>query len=621
MARITEECVARIKDTADVVDIIGSYLQLRRAGNSWKACCPFHNEKTPSFHVNPARQSFKCFGCGVGGDAIKFMMMFENIDYPTALRRVAERNGIAIIEEEENPEVLRMRRLRSAVIGANQLAADYFHRLLCRSKDADHVRAYLKAREFNIDIAKNWQLGWAPHDMRGFIDLAAQNRMDRKLLTEAYLLQNNSRGSYAVFRDRLMFPIHNIRGEVVGFSGRIMAEGQDPRKYVNTGDTVAFHKGSLLFGLFKATPHIARAGMTVVVCEGQLDVIACHEKADIRNAVAGLGTAFTDEHAKILHKYAQKAILCYDGDNAGIKASEKTFRKLAAAGMEVYMASLPPGEDPDSLIRSRGPEPLQEAIQNARPYLEVRCSWEKQNNSADANARAALIPRMAKLAAEITDPIRRDVAVADLAVRLNAGLDDLRATVTDFIHQRKNAPQAPSQPEYEEEPDEFEAEFDDFPSEARPVPLAKVTPLRLHPTIRNLISYAAQNREAQQALVDRIEELQEPIGILPGGIVLQRLLEVLPEPGNAESWQQFLAKLPPEQAAALSKMDNTAIDMPSADAFMQQACAYAARDALSARIDAIKSRILSPDLSAAEVAELFRESNELQRLLDGSARE
>lgn len=621
MARITEECVARIKDTADVVDIIGSYLQLRRAGNSWKACCPFHNEKTPSFHVNPARQSFKCFGCGVGGDAIKFMMMFENIDYPTALRRVAERNGIAIIEEEENPEVLRMRRLRSAVIGANQLAADYFHRLLCRSKDADHVRAYLKAREFNIDIAKNWQLGWAPHDMRGFIDLAAQNRMDRKLLTEAYLLQNNSRGSYAVFRDRLMFPIHNIRGEVVGFSGRIMAEGQDPRKYVNTGDTVAFHKGSLLFGLFKATPHIARAGMTVVVCEGQLDVIACHEKANIRNAVAGLGTAFTDEHAKILHKYAQKAILCYDGDNAGIKASEKTFRKLAAAGMEVYMASLPPGEDPDSLIRSRGPEPLQEAIQNARPYLEVRCSWEKQNNSADANARAALIPRMAELAAEITDPIRRDVAVADLAVRLNAGLDDLRATVTDFIHQRKNAPQAPSQPEYEEEPDEFEAEFDDFPPEARPVPLAKVTPLRLHPTIRNLISYAAQNREAQQALVDRIEELQEPIGILPGGIVLQRLLEVLPEPGNAESWQQFLAKLPPEQAAALSKMDNTAIDMPSADAFMQQACAYAARDALSARIDAIKSRILSPDLSAAEVAELFRESNELQRLLDGSARE
>lgn len=622
MARITEECVARIKDSADVVDIIGSYLQLRRAGNSWKACCPFHNEKTPSFHVNPARQTFKCFGCGVGGDAVKFMMMFENIDYPTALRRVAERNGIAVIEEEENPEVLRMRRLRSAVISVNQLATDYFHRLLCRSREADHVRAYLKEREFNIDIAKSWQLGWAPHNMQGFMELAAKSRMDKKLLTDAYLLQNNSRGSYAVFRDRLMFPIHNVRGEVVGFSGRIMAEGQDPRKYVNTGDTVAFHKGSLLFGLFKATAHIAKAGMTVVVCEGQLDVIACHEKAEIRNAVAGLGTAFTDEHAKILHKYAQKAILCYDGDNAGIKASEKTYRKLAAAGMEVYMASLPPGEDPDSLIRSQGPEPLREAINKAKPYLEVRCSWEKQNSSTDANARAALIPRMAELAAAITDPIRRDVAVADLAVRLNAGLEDLRATVNEFIRQRKNAPAAPVEPEFPEDDDLMDEPGITGDNAITPKHHAiNVPALRLHPTIRNLICYAAQNAEAQHALVERIEELQEPIGILSGGIVLQRLLEVLPTPGNAAEWQQFIASLPPEQAAALSKIQNDIMEMPDADAFMQQACSYAARDALSARIDAIKTRILSPNLSAEEVADLFRESNELQKLLDGSARE
>ena len=153
------------------------------------------------------------------------------------------------------------------------------------------------------------------------------------------------------------------------------------------------------------------------------------------------------------------------------------------------------------------------------------------------------------------------------------------------------------------------------------LPAVKVPALRLHPTIRNLICYAAQNKEAQHALVERIEELQEPIGILSGGIVLQRLLEVLPTPGNAEEWQQFIATLPPEQAAALSKIENDVMEMPDADAFMQQACAYAARDALSARIDAIKTRILSPNLSAEEVADLFRESNELQRLLDGSARE
>lgn len=621
MARITEECVARIKDSADVVDIIGTYLQLRRAGNSWKACCPFHNEKTPSFHVNPARQSFKCFGCGVGGDAIKFMMMFENIDYPTALRRVADRNGIAIIEEEDSPEVLRERRLRAAVISANHLAAEYFHRMLCRSKDADHVRAYLKKRQFNIEIAKAWQLGWAPPDFRPFQQIAEERRINRQLLTDAYLLQNNSRGSYPVFRDRLMFPIHNVRGEVVGFSGRIMQEGQDPRKYVNTGDTVAFHKGSLLFGLFKATPYIAKAGMTVVVCEGQLDVIACHEKADVRNAVAGLGTAFTDEHAKLLRKYASKAILCYDGDNAGIKASEKTFRKLAAAGLEVYMATLPDGDDPDSLITNRGPEALKDAIAQARPYLEVRCSIEQKNVTGDSNARAALIPRMADLAAEIADGIRRDVAVADLAVRLNTGLEDLRTTVTEIIRNRKKTPQAGSYresiPEEEEEEmmmgDDTTAMPTNTPGEAE----RNVPPVRLHPTIRNLICYAARNKEAQQALVERIEELQEPISILSGGIILQRLLEVLPEPGQAQEWRDFQAQLPPEQAAALRNIDNDCIAMEDINSFMQQACAYAAVDAINARIDAIKTRMLTPNLPADEVAALFRESNELQRLLDG----
>ena len=433
------------------------------------------------------------------------------------------------------------------------------------------------------------------------------------------MLQNGSKGTYPVFRDRLMFPIHNVRGEIVGFSGRIMAEGQDPRKYVNTGDTVAFHKGELLFGLFKATSHIARAGMCVVICEGQLDVIACHEKADIRNAVAGLGTAFTDEHAATLRKYAKKAILCYDGDNAGIKASEKTYRKLAAVGMEVAMASLPPGEDPDSLIRTRGAEALQAAIEQARPYLEVRTEIEQQAAGQDANARAALVPRMADLAAEVTDPIRRDIMVADLAVRLNTGLDDFRDTVNDIIRNRKESPRAtePQDTEYEDEL--YEEEFEQ-PSHtqasfsAQPV---RVAPVRLHPTIRNLICYAAQNKEAQKALVDRIEDLQEPINTLAGGLILQRLLEILPEPDNANSWADFLSQLPPEQAAALRLIDNTAIVLPDAEAFMEQACEHAARDAVKARIDTLKTNIRSGNMSQETIADLFREMNELQRLLNG----
>lgn len=604
--------MARIKDSADVVEIVGRYIQLRRAGNAWKACCPFHNEKTPSFSVNPARQTFKCFGCGVGGDAVKFIMMFENLDYPTALRRVADMNGIPVIEEEENPEAARRRWLRSRVVEANTLAADYYHRQLCRSREADHVRAYLKEREFNIDIAKAWQLGWAPPDFRPLQQQAAAANMDQRLLLEANLLGNGSRGSYPVFRDRLMFPIHNVRGEVVGFSGRIMAEGQDPRKYVNTAETVAFRKGELLFGLYKATGAIAKAGMTVVVCEGQLDVIACHEKADIRNAVAGLGTAFTDEHASMLRKYAKRAVLCYDGDNAGIKASEKTFRKLAAAGLEVYMASLPPGEDPDSLIKARGAEALQQAIADARPYLEVRAGIEMQAVKGDANARAALIPRMADLAAEITDPIRRGVAVTDLSSRLNTGLDDLRQTVDEIIRSRKDTPRdtRDEEPDY---PEDEEAPAEEQQVTAR---VSNVRPIRLHPTMRDLISLAAGNAEVQRALVERIEELQEPISLLAGGPVLQRLLEKLPVPGNDEDWQNFIASLPPEQAAALRKISNEEQELTNAYATVEQACSHAAREAVVARIDIIKARINSGTLSGDEIAKLSMEAIELHRMLN-----
>lgn len=613
MARITQECVARIKDSADIVELLSKYLQLRRAGNSWKACCPFHSEKTPSFHVNPARQTFHCFGCGVGGDALKFIMMFENLDYPTALRRLADMNGIPVIEEEENPEMARLRRLRSRVVEANTLATEYYHRKLCRDAAASHVREYLKQRGFGIEIARAWQLGWAPPDFREFDQLARSRSMDDRLLAEAYLLGRGQRGLYPVFRDRLMFPIHNVRGEVVGFSGRVIRADQDPRKYVNTADTAAFHKGELLFGLYKATGPIGKAGMCVVVCEGQLDVIACHEKADIRNAVAGLGTAFTDEHAMILRKYAKKAILCYDGDNAGIKASEKTFRKLAAAGLEVYHASLPPGEDPDSLIGSKGPEALREAIDTARPYLEVRVGQELALIQGDANARAALIPRMADLAAEITDRNRRDVAVADLATRLNTGLEALRESVEGIIRSRKDSPQTTAtEPGWE--PGE-EEEFSDAPMQEAP---RRIIPITLHNAIRDTIFLAAVNAEAQALLLERIEELQEPIRWLSGGVVLQRFMEHLPAPGNEEAWQAFIAKLPPEQAAALRSMEHHPIDIHDVPGTVESTCSNAALAAIKAHVDQLRSQVNTPGISWQDAAPLMEEMTELQKLINAA---
>ncbi len=617
MARITQECVARIKDSTDIVELVGRFLQLRRAGNAWKACCPFHNEKTPSFSVNPARQTFHCFGCGVGGDAVKFLMMFENLDYPTALRRIADMNGVPVIEEEENPEMARRRRLRGRVVELNQLATDYYHRQLCRNREAGHAREYLKKRGFDIEIARSWQLGWAPPDFRDLARQAGAANMDERLLTEAYLLGKGQRGAYPVFRNRLMFPIHNVRGEVVGFSGRVLEGDTDPRKYVNTAETIAFRKGELLFGLFKATGAIAKAGMTVVVCEGQLDVIACHEKADIRNAVAGLGTAFTDEHAKMLRKYAKRAILCYDGDNAGIKASEKTYRKLAQAGLEVAYANLPPGEDPDSLIQSRGAEALRQALEEARPYLEVRAGHELRLAQGDSNARAALIPRMADLASEIPDANRRDVAIVDLATRLNTGLENLRSTVDDIIRARKEAP-VPSRLEEQPEEDWYgeEEEENAATAEQARAPHRPAIAIRLHPGIRGLLQLAATCEQAQHMLVERVEELQEPIRELSGGPLLQRLLECLPTPGDEEAWQAYANSLPPEQAAALRDIAHNAVPLPDPAPFVNQACERAARDTVQARIDQLRSRLRAGNLSMEESLALMQETSELQKMLN-----
>ena len=588
MPRITEECVARIKDATDIVAVVGRYVQLRRAGSAWKACCPFHNEKTPSFHVNPARQSFHCFGCGEGGDAVKFIMMFENLDYPTALRRLADMNGVPVIEEEENPEAARQRRLRIRVIELNTLAADYYSRQLCRSKAADHVRAYLKGRGINIDIARKWGLGWAPPDFRPLGRLAADKGMDDRLLAEAYLLGKGNSGLYPVFRDRLMFPIHNLRGEVVGFSGRVVnPEDKDPRKYVNTAETVAFRKGELLFGLYKATAPIGKAGMSVVICEGQLDVIACHELAEVRNAVAGLGTAFTEDHAHTLAKYARRAILCYDGDAAGIKASEKTYRILARAGLEVLQAALPPGEDPDSLIRSRGAEALQQAIAEARPYLEQRASIELALCRGDAGALASLVPRMADLAAELADPMRRDIAVADLASRLGVGLEILRDTVSHILRERKKQPLAPARRREPTEPGATGADPLTTPEGER------ITPIPLHPAIRGLICLACSGESAQNALLERVEELQDPIRSLSGGIILQRALEALPKRADADSWQSFITSLPPEQALALRDLDFTPMPEEKLEQCLNDTCSRAARDTLHARLDQLRARTRS----------------------------
>ncbi len=612
MGRITEECVHRIKAASDIVEVINRYVPLRRAGSAWKACCPFHPEKTPSFSVNPSRQTFKCFGCGVGGDAVKFVMMFENLDYPSALRKLADFSGVTVAEEQESAEVRKLRKHRARIIETNRWAADWYHRLLRTSPRADHVREYLKSRGFGLETVKNWQMGWAPADSALFLREAERRNISAPSLREAFLLAAASHGEdYAVFRDRLMFPIHNLRGEVVGFSGRILHAGRDPRKYVNTAETPAFRKGGLLFGLHKATRAIAEAGYTALLCEGQLDVVACHEKAGLRNAVAALGTSFTDEHALLLRKYAARVVLCFDGDGAGMRAGEKAYRRLAAVGMEVFQTRLTGGEDPDSLIRTQGADALRTLVAAARPYLEVRADQERAQAGDDVSARAAMIPLLIDLAAEMKDPNQRDVAVADLASRLNKGLDEMREAAAQAVLRKKRERDSRRETAVPDAHGKNEEDEDDAPP-------ADAPPVVVHRAVLALCRLFTCNPECQQLIIDRVEELQEPIHELSGGVVLQRLLEAPPAPGDAEAWRLFLASLPPEQAAGLREIEPALYPLDRPEYYVQEACGKIARATLRQKQDVLMARLAEPSLPDAERLKLMRRSMEIRRMLIGT---
>lgn len=407
-----------------------------------------------------------------------------------------------------------------------------------------------------------------------------------------------------------MFPIQDLRGAVVGFSGRVLQGSTDPRKYVNTAETVTFRKGELLFGLYKATKPIATAGMRVVICEGQLDVIACHEKAEVRNAVAGLGTAFTDEHAHILRKYAKTAVLCYDGDNAGIKACEKTYRKLAAVGLEVLQAVLPEGEDPDSLIKSQGPEALREAIDSARPYLEVRAHRELALAGDNASAKSAAVSRMADLAADIASAAVRDIAVTDLATRMHVGLETFRNTVNEILRARRNTPQTSAPSTVQEDEAEADA-LDDAISRDMPPAI----PTRLPHSVSNIISYALGSRLFLDSMVDRIEDILTATQSLPGGDILMKLMQFLPYPGDEETMQELQRHLSPEDALALRNVTPQVLPEDVVLKSLEDCISAVSMESLRTRVDNLRSQAAMPNQDPVIARQALLESARLTALI------
>ena len=596
MGRIDEDSIRRVLEATDIVDVVGSYLPLKRAGSRWKACCPFHNEKTPSFIVDQSRQNFKCFGCGEGGSAITFVMKMENLGFADTVRRLAEKAGISIVEEVYDAAEERRRKTRTALLVAHKKAAGFFHRLLLCSPKAAEARAYLNSRGYGADMAKRWQVGWAPDSSREFLAWARREGIPDQVLIDSGLANRGERGDlYARFRDRLMFPINNVYGECVAFSGRILRPQENVGKYVNSPETAIFKKGDVVFALDKARGPMGKSGKALL-CEGQIDVIACHE-AGISFAVAPLGTAFTPEHARILSRYASRIVLCFDADKAGMAAADRAFRELAPFGKDIYLVNLPAGDDPDSFMKREGKEAFSGMVERARSFFEVRIERARESGLLDDAASSAAFAReMTALLACMSDPVARDLATADVATRMRMAADNLRGAVR-MAGRRKGQEQAQS------------AER----KTAEEVP--QHPPVKMDRAVAVLCELALQNSRAQGLIVDRIEELLEPMRLLQGGGILKKILARLPSPDSPAAVQAFLVSLPQPERDALGMLNLEPIPIPNVDRSVQEACSGIAKAALERHIASLMAELADPSTDAARRLELSKLSVDLKRLL------
>jgi DNA primase len=433
MGTIPSETIEQIAAANDIVEVIGSYFPLKRAGTNFKALCPFHQEKTPSFTVSPSRQTFHCFGCGAGGSVFRFVMEYEHVGFPSAVHKLASRAGITIVEERGAADEDRQYETRRKLLKLHAEAAEWFHENLTKREIGEPARKYLKQRGITGEIAKRWQLGYAPDEWDAFGSWARGQGYDPRELVSSGLIKTKDddqtlnvkpQMSYDRFRGRIMFSICNDVGEVIAFSGRLLKEEEGTAKYLNSPETPLFRKGNVLFGLHKSKRALIEANFAIV-CEGQLDLISLFE-AGITNVVAPQGTAFTETQARILKRYVNEVVLCFDSDAAGTKAAERSLEALLQNGLFIRVVELPAGEDPDSMIRSEGEEAFEERLATARDFFDYLIEREAALSKPESSVeRIQVARRIVEKIARVPDSLLRGEIVKKAAARLNLAAEEL----------------------------------------------------------------------------------------------------------------------------------------------------------------------------------------------------
>ncbi|MCR5090433.1 MAG: DNA primase [Oscillospiraceae bacterium] len=416
-----ENFIQELTERNDIVDVVGSYVRLdKRSGANYFGLCPFHNERTPSFSVNPSGQFYYCFGCGKGGGVINFMMEIENLSYPEAVASLAKRAGMALPEESEDP----FAKQRARLLRLNREAARFFYEQLA-TPAGGRAAEYMRGRGISPVTARRFGLGYAPQGWDSTIRaMRAKGYTEEELVTVDLARRRGSGGCYDSFRDRLMFPIIDVRGEVLGFSGRVLGDGEP--KYLNSRDTPVFTKGRQLFAMNLAKK--SRCGY-IILSEGNIDIVSLHQ-AGFDSAVASLGTSLTPEQARLLSRYTGEVIIAYDNDGAGIKASQRAIGILERLDLKVKVLKMTGAKDPDEFIRTRGADAFRNLLEGSEDQLDYRLGrvTERYDLTKDEQ-KVAFLQEATDLLAQLPSPVVRQVYAGRVAGLAGVGQDAVAAEV------------------------------------------------------------------------------------------------------------------------------------------------------------------------------------------------
>ncbi len=427
MGRISEDKIQEIRDRADIVEVVSGYLPLKRSGANYQGLCPFHQEKSPSFNVNASRQIFHCFGCGVGGNVFSFLMRMDGLSFPDAVRRLGEKVGVEVEEEEVSPAEIQRREARERLLRVNEAAGTFYHRILLEEEAGAAGRRYLRQRGYDGETVRAFQLGFAPDAWEALARHLAEQKFALEDARQAGLVRpgKQDRGDFDQFRNRLIFPIHDLQGRMIAFGGRVLDDSLP--KYINSTESAVYHKGQILYGLHQAREAMRHTGEALVV-EGYFDVIALH-RAGFAGAVATCGTALTGEHARLLKRYADKVLLVFDEDAAGRQATFRAMDALLPVGLEIGVVGLPPGEDPDSLLKAGGADGFRRCLDASRPVLEVFLDDQLQVNGESVEGRARAAEQVLERIRRLPGDLERNLYVKRLAERTGIDLDLLLGKV------------------------------------------------------------------------------------------------------------------------------------------------------------------------------------------------